>query len=1066
VSTRQNLRILASAGTGKTFRLTNRFLGLLFDGVEPERILATTFTRKAAGEILDRVLERLTEACVDADKRAALAKALNDNGELSSSSLTEARCVELLAKLTRNLNAFQVRTIDSFFVHLVQLFALDLELPPDWGIADERVEARLRAEALQDVLSNEDPEAIVLLLRELSKGEAGRSVHGSLVGRTAALRPVHLESAEGAWDSLQPGAAVSDDDFGAALGALEGAEVPASAKGEPNKTWLKARSTFVERARDGRWEELLKGGLGGAFLSPAQMFSRKPFPDPMVEPMETVMQRVAGEILARLAARNQAADSLMNAFEAAFERRKRTEGAYGFGDLPYALAPNTARALPLTERELDQWFRLDGRIDHLLLDEFQDTAPVQWRILAGIAGEIVAGGDVPRSLLCVGDTKQSIYSFRQAEPRLLSELTERLPGLENDSMAKSYRSAQAVLDAVNLVFEGVAESSAFADEEFAPYRRAAEGWTRSYESHTAARTLTGAVYAVEARAKLDEEPKQIPLLERAVERVRAILDEAPHAEVGILLRKNAAIPSLIHRLRAQGIDASGEGGNPLTDARAVLCFLSLLHLADFPDDSAAAFHVASSELGPSFDLPLDADADRRRALSRELRQRIAAEGLGEFTRALSEQIVTADAWTAWDRARFGQLLDLAFAFEASGESRPSAFVDVVRASRVEAPGGSNVRVMTVHASKGLEFDAVVLPEIAGPVIGMRDSILTERPDPSATITRATIAPSKDLLPISADLQELYDGLTERQVEDALSVLYVAMTRAKRRLDLILPGPEPETKSRSSSGPKAPKTHELILDALAATGDLQEADEAGVVWSHGDGAAWSEGIEEAAVAPTPPPRPQLRFAEGRPPRSLPRRSPSAEEGGGRLSAADALRPRAAAQLGTLVHACFEAVVWLEDFGADREAVEQSPALRRASGAQRAEALALFDQALGHEEVAAALSRARCAAPTGSTLEVQNEARFSIPLPSADGALELWTGAIDRLVLARSGDEVVWAEVLDFKSDQTSPGDLDGLTEHYRPQLEAYSRFVQERYGLAPGAVVARLVFVRAGLVRTV
>lgn len=1064
MSERQNLRILASAGTGKTFRLTNRFLGLLFAGVEPERILATTFTRKAAGEILDRVLERLTEACSDAEKRADLAKALHDSDELPGTALSEDQCVELLAKLTRNLNAFQVRTIDSFFVHLVQLFALDLELPPDWGIADDRVEARMRAEALQDVLSSEDPEAIVLLLRELSKGEAGRSVHGSLVGRTAALRPVFLESAEGAWDALGTGAPVDDEEFSTALAALEGAEVPTSAKGEPNKTWLKARNTFVERARAGRWEEVLKGGLGGAFLSPAQMFSRKPFPDPMVEPMETVMQRVASEILARLAARNQAAESLMNAFEAAFERRKRSEGAYGFGDLPYALAPNTARALPLDERELDQWFRLDGRIDHLLLDEFQDTAPVQWRILEGIASEIVAGGDVPRSLLCVGDTKQSIYSFRQAEPRLLSELVDRLPGLEHDSMAESYRSSQSVLDAVNLVFDGVAENTAFAEEEFAPYRRAAARWGKSYETHTAARSLTGAVYAVEAREKLDEESKNVPLLERAVERVVAILAEAPHAEVGLLLRKNAAIPSLIHRLRAKGIDASGEGGNPLTDARAVLCFVSLLHLADFPDDSAAAFHVASSPLGETFELALDADASRRRALSRELRQRLASQGLGEFTREVGEEVAANDAWSAWDKARFGQLLDLAFAFEAVNESRPSAFVDLVRASRVEAPGGSNVRVMTVHASKGLEFDAVVLPEIAGPVIGMRDGILIDRPDPAATITRATIAPSKELLPISTELEELYDGLTERQVEDALCVLYVAMTRAKRRLDLILPGPEPEPKSKSSSGPKAPKTHELVRAALAGSG-LHEADEDGVVWSHGDGPSWCVGIEEAAAAPEPAPRPELRFAEREMARSLPRRSPSAEEGGGKRTASDALRPRTAADLGTLVHACFEGVEWLEEFDADRESLAGIAALRRAKREVREEALELFGEALKHDEIRAALSRGGCPAPTGCALEVHNEARFSMPLADTNGALELWTGAIDRLVLARKGDDVVWAEVLDFKSDQAEPAEIDALVEHYRPQLEAYRRFVQERHGLAPEAVVARLAFVRAGLVRT-
>ena len=155
MSVTQNELLLASAGTGKTYRLTNKFLGLLFAGIEPERILATTFTRKAAGEILDRVLERLVEALETKKGLEELRRALGLD------ELHAADCRALLIQLTRQLDQLHVRTIDSFFSQLVRLFALELELPPNWTISDDRQDAGLRSEVVQDVLDAvEDAEMI------------------------------------------------------------------------------------------------------------------------------------------------------------------------------------------------------------------------------------------------------------------------------------------------------------------------------------------------------------------------------------------------------------------------------------------------------------------------------------------------------------------------------------------------------------------------------------------------------------------------------------------------------------------------------------------------------------------------------------------------------------------------------------------------------------------------------------------------------------------------------------------------------------------------------------------
>ncbi len=143
---------LASAGTGKTYKLAVQFVGLLMRGVEPERILATTFTRKAAGEILDRVLSHLVDAIEDEEKLEELQRELQSEGV----KVTHEGCVSLLSKLTRELDKLKVKTLDAFFASVAKVYALDLGLPPDWSIVDEVTANDLKSEAIGRMLADDD----------------------------------------------------------------------------------------------------------------------------------------------------------------------------------------------------------------------------------------------------------------------------------------------------------------------------------------------------------------------------------------------------------------------------------------------------------------------------------------------------------------------------------------------------------------------------------------------------------------------------------------------------------------------------------------------------------------------------------------------------------------------------------------------------------------------------------------------------------------------------------------------------------------------------------------------
>src|SRR5262245_29965163 len=139
--------IRASAGTGKTYQLAVRYISLLAAGARPEEILATTFTRKAAGEILDRVLYWLAKAAADEKERATLAEAIGIK------SLSREKCRELLMAALRRLHVLRVGTLDSFFLQFAMSFGQELGLPPGWSICEEVADALLRDEAIELVLS-------------------------------------------------------------------------------------------------------------------------------------------------------------------------------------------------------------------------------------------------------------------------------------------------------------------------------------------------------------------------------------------------------------------------------------------------------------------------------------------------------------------------------------------------------------------------------------------------------------------------------------------------------------------------------------------------------------------------------------------------------------------------------------------------------------------------------------------------------------------------------------------------------------------------------------------------
>jgi len=449
--------IRASAGTGKTYQLTGRLLRILLQGSSPESILATTFTCKAAGEILSRVLIDLAKAADDDNDEA-----LDDlRQQLSLPTLSRKTCLQVFDSLLRNIHTLRICTLDSFFAQLARAFAFELGLPPAWRPTDEIEETWFRSAAIAAVIRSANRQTMLRLMSMLGKGEIRRSVASDLdrvIGEAfTQSRGCRVE----VWDQLSVNRSPGKSDRDSALIAIEDADPPQKSL----RTTLRNLADAVGRGEfDSLVEATLMTNIAKARRSRSEVkFGRSAFPEALDEAFDTVYAAVRSRCLALLRAQNQATGEVLQSYEQSMTEIKEAAAAFGFDDIAHRLA----RTFADTDfGELDR--RLDARIDHLLLDEFQDTAPVQWQVLRPLAQRAAAGQldsdgqTVPRSFFCVGDTKQAIYGWRGGEAEILDAVTDELPAVIQRPLHKSWRSSQVVIDFVNRVFKRIHQHPVYA----------------------------------------------------------------------------------------------------------------------------------------------------------------------------------------------------------------------------------------------------------------------------------------------------------------------------------------------------------------------------------------------------------------------------------------------------------------------------------------------------------------------------------------------------------------------------------------------------------------------------
>lgn len=1072
----------ANAGSGKTRVLTDRVARLLLNGVQPQHILCLTYTKAAATEMQNRLFKRLGVWAMkpDAPLRHDLAE-LGEGDNLTPERLALAR--QLFARAIETPGGLRIQTIHSFCATLLRRYPLEAGISPGFAEMDDRTARAMRDEILQDMADRLAPDAVADIAA-LHPGEGMESLVIEICGqapvfsrpltRQEALARFGLRADESLAFILADVFLGVEADLLARLSDL----LDDSSKAD-QKHAARFRALDLNVPGEHELAQLESMLLTGAAVTRSAPFSAKidsysnktvrAALGPDLDRLHDLMRRVEAARPRRLglvaAEQMLALHRFAGIFLKEYESRKAALGLLDFDDL----IRRAGRLL--NDPALAAWvlFRLDGGIDHILVDEAQDTSPPQWEVVERLTAEFTAGASArteARTLFVVGDKKQSIYSFQGADLTAFdarhrdfgSRFSEIGQPMQDRSLDYSFRSARAVLDTVDATFGDAFPSAlgaaprhlAFFDSlpgrvdlwpliPVAEKSRDENGWDPvdlvSEDHHT---VLLAQQIADEIRTMVDQGVQ--------------IVDETGQTRpvhygdfLILVQRRSALFAQVIRACKQRGLAIAGADRLKLGEELAVKDLKALLAFLATPEDDlslAAAlrsplfgwsedrlYRLAHGRKGYLWETLRDSDETETLAVLNDLRDNT------DFLRPyeLLERILTQHGGRQRLLTRLGQeaedgideLLTQALLYEQTDVPSLTGFLvwlegDEVEVKRQLGGEGDSIRVMTVHGAKGLEANIVILPDTAERVHRDRAQVYL------AEDGQALWKPSGDLR--TDEISAIAAARRNRTQEESLRLLYVALTRARTWLIVAGAG---EARTETSKGPKPRAEWCWYLQVQAGLQALGHSAGADGRMRHETG-VWPEPGQRRDPAPTQielpswarEPAPDL-------PRDLPALSPS-DLGGAKALPGEGDEGEVAKARGTAIHSLLEHLP-----GTD-------PA--RWAGIAQAVTPEGFDASALLDEAAGVLS-----APELSFL-------FD-PAGLAEVAVSgLWNGrrivgTIDRLLVRQ--DHVL---AVDFKSNRVLPDTPDMVPDGILRQMGAYAHVLSQVY---PGRRIETAILWTAG-----
>lgn len=841
--------VSASAGTGKTKVLTDRVLSLLLSGVSPMRILCLTYTNAAAAEMANRLMGRLQKWALLSDE-ALLAEMAALPINTSDKEVVLGRARRLFASVLEVPDGLKIKTIHGFCQSVLKRFPLEAEIAPHFEVMDERdAEEALRQaqeiifdkaadpasplhHAVAQVTARLHERTFAQLLQLIKNNRASYrrmlSEQGGCVGATMALQSaLGLDPTLSEEDYCR--AAMQDSAFNIVglrrcLSLLEGSN-------KTDKERAQKMATFFSLLPEERGDMLDvyqsayltdKGQIRASLL--AKKLSEK-HPD-IAECLQEEAQRIV-EVnnirkAYRLAKSSAALLVIAEAMLDVYARYKAQRALLDYDDLILK-----TRAL-LEESQDAAWvlYKLDGGIDHLLVDEAQDSSPDQWAVIRKLTDDFFGGisaRDETRTVFAVGDRKQSIYSFQGADPQAFDDTKAALPVKEVD-LSVSFRSVPAVLEAVDNVFADPAMArGVIADGEAAKHISYREGQAGLVELWPAVQPTpvdkeaawmppTEMKVAQSAQARLAGMIAEKIAGMIAEKEVLSSYDRPIRAGDFLILvrRRTAFVGALVRALKEKNIPVAGVDRMALGKELAVQDLLALAEFLLLPeDDLSLACVLKSPLLGLSEDDLFTLAYDRGgkslwAALKEKAGDSSAFEAAHSFLAAAMNKLdylrphdffsylLDGTGGRRKILARLGlqaedpldEFLSLTLLYEQSHPPDMQGFLHWFAEGTSEIKRDMDqtedaVRIMTSHGAKGLQAPIVFLPDTLG-VPKMPSPLLLNLGTEDMPLM-LWVSGGKEACNPRAE--SAYEAYKERQLEETRRLLYVAMTRAEDRLYL-------------------------------------------------------------------------------------------------------------------------------------------------------------------------------------------------------------------------------------------------------------------------------------------
>ncbi|HEX4304374.1 MAG TPA: double-strand break repair helicase AddA [Rhizomicrobium sp.] len=847
--------VAANAGAGKTYTLANRVTRLLLAETDPGRILCLTYTKAAAAEMQARLFKQLGEWSMLPNAELERKVIAIGAGLGGPEDMKKAR--RLFAKALETPGGLKILTIHAFCQNVLSRFPLEAGVPAAFDVLDEQTTRELIAQARSRVLersgSGDAPRAAALafLLTQTSEATLNDILDAALGADRRKLErffetlPSPDAMADTVWRAHGADPARSVDTIIAEFcRARDAAEVKRIAE------WMRG-GTKTDQTRGALLAGVLTMAPGRAMYAAYREFlltkEGSPRKDPVtknhsakhpglraiVDDWQAAILVVEAERRAAHAATlAEAALTIADAVRTEYTRAKEARGALDYDDLIVK-----TRQL-LEDRAAAPWvlFKLDGGIDHVLIDEAQDTSPEQWRIVKALTSEFFAGEatertrgarkyPVIRTIFAVGDEKQSIFSFQGADPAQFdihrhafstaAEAAEQR--FVDQPLIVSRRSVKDVLQFVDTVF-APEESRAGLTSGGGPVEhrelRKERGRVELWETVKPADVEDTDPYDLPPVDYVSEASPVAQLARRVADEIvrtigRVTLPGHKGAvragDIMILLpRREPFGTAIIRELKQRGVPVAGADRIRLTEQIAVMDLIALGRFALLADDDHTLAVVLRSPLCGLGEEELFALAHGRDGtLWSELQRR--ADESASFTAAydfLSEVRGRADFAPPYEfyahaliargmrlrlLKRLGheatdaidEFLSLSFAYEASNTPSLEGFLHWIERGGAEIKrdmerARDEVRVMTVHGAKGLEADIVILPDTTSvPTLSNARGNLLYTEDGVLYPVADAEAPESVLAAKAA--------AKERMLEEHRRLLYVALTRARDRL---------------------------------------------------------------------------------------------------------------------------------------------------------------------------------------------------------------------------------------------------------------------------------------------